>query len=305
MWIGGIILLLSMALGRIFCAYLCPMGISIDIGDHLLRRHRKAPTQPARRPPRRLKYHVLAFILGAGGLGVSFVFFASPMSLITRFYALIIYPALAFLSDMGLTVLRPIADRWDMTTLAYAVIKVPRYDLQWVTLIILLLIFAGGLLSPRFWCRCLCPSGALLALFACRPIMRRQVSSDCTQCGLCLKACPMGAIGGQQVEKPADARLTDHTECIACLACVTLCPVRCVGFTFKYEKKPVRSIGSSEMVCLERRRMLGAGFAGSAAAIITFTGLKSPHSDAGPGSIVHPALIRPPGAVPEKDFLAI
>ncbi len=305
MWIGGIILLLSMALGRFFCAYLCPMGTSIDIGDHLLRRHRRSRIQPASRPSRHLKYHLLTFILGAGGLGVSFVFFASPMSLITRFYGLIIYPIFAVLADMGLAILRPVADRLDMATMAYAVVKVPRYDLQWVTLIILLLIFAGGLLAPRFWCRYLCPSGALLALFARWPITHRQVSSDCTQCGLCLKTCPMGAIGGDKNGGGAtDACLTDHAECIVCLACVRACPSRAVSFAFGNGLAKHRSAGLPEKISAGRRRILGTGLSGAAAAIITFTGLKSPHSNPGPGSIVHPAMIRPPGAVPEKVFLA-
>ncbi len=312
MWVAGLILLLSIAVGRFFCAYLCPMGTSIDITDHLLRTRRKrlrrhstqgqsAKPNPDRLPARRFKYYLLCFILGAGVLGVSLVFIASPLSLVTRFYGLIIYPVIAYLADLGLAVARPAADRMDLTAMAYAVVKVPRYDLQWVTLGILLAIVAGGLRVPRFWCRCLCPSGALLALLAFRPILRRQVSPDCTQCGLCVKACPMGAIGG---DSNADACLTNHNECIACLACVRKCPTRAISFADGGESYQGRSDRLPEKLSLGRRQILGAGLSGAASAIIALTGLKSPHAAPGPGSVIHPAMIRPPGAVPENDFLA-
>jgi hypothetical protein len=42
LWIAGLILLLSIVLGRFFCAYLCPMGASIDLTDHLLRAQRES-----------------------------------------------------------------------------------------------------------------------------------------------------------------------------------------------------------------------------------------------------------------------
>ena len=76
LWIAGLIVVVSLVLGRFFCAYLCPMGISIDMGDHLLRSRRRSSRLPAgndagRMPSRRLKYYVLIFILGAGCLGVS------------------------------------------------------------------------------------------------------------------------------------------------------------------------------------------------------------------------------------------
>lgn len=315
-WIAGLILLLSIVLGRFFCAYLCPMGASIDLTDHLLRAQRESRkrrlvedqrghTKPLYIPARRFKYKVLLFILGAGILGVSFVFIASPLSLITRFYGLIIYPVCAFLADVGLTALRPVADRMDLTTMAYAVVKVPRYDLQWMTLITLLLIFAGGLWAPRFWCRCLCPSGAVLAIFGSHAIMRRQVSPDCTQCGLCARICPMQAVGsGSEAIGATDAYLTNHAECIACQACVRECPTRAISFAYGRDSCKGRSDRSPEKISVGRRQILGAGLSGAVAAIITFTGLKSPHSDPGPGSIIHPAVIRPPGAVPENAFLA-
>ena len=238
-------------------------------------------------------------------LGISFVFLASPLSLITRLYALIIYPVFSYLADLGLVVLRPVADQMNQTALAYAIIKVPRYNLQWMTFIILASIFACGVWAPRFWCRYLCPSGALLALFSFRPILRRQVSRDCTQCGLCVSNCPMGAIGGECKTKDTENPFwTDHAECIVCLGCVRVCPDQAVSFAFDHRSERIEQGEPLERVSTQRRWILGAGLSGATTAGITLIGLKSPHSAEGPGNIVHPAIIRPPGAIPENDFLA-
>jgi len=308
LWITGCILLLCMLLGRFFCAYLCPLGATIDGCDHFLRRqHDRSSPSPSLSCTglRHLKYQLLIFILGAGILGVSFVFVAAPMALATRLYGLIIYPGLYFLADLGLTTLRPAADQLNLTAIAYAVVKAPRYDLQWLTFSMSLALLAGGVWTPRFWCRNLCPSGALLALFSRRPIVRRTVSQDCSNCGLCARKCPMGAIGMETEDaKSINPFRVNHAECIVCLTCVRVCPTHAVSFRAG-KQSGIEKIGrQTPTISLDRRRVLGAGVSGSVAAILTLTGLKAPSSAAGPGNPVHPAVIRPPGAIPEKNFLA-
>ncbi|MEN8211316.1 MAG: hypothetical protein ABFR31_06330, partial [Thermodesulfobacteriota bacterium] len=45
----------------------------------------------------KIKYLVLVFLLGTALFGVSYIFIASPLSLITRFYGLVIFPLISFL----------------------------------------------------------------------------------------------------------------------------------------------------------------------------------------------------------------
>jgi MauM/NapG family ferredoxin protein len=118
----------------------------------------------------------------------------------------------------------------------------------------------------------------------------------------------MGAIGdGIENKGTEDPFLTKHGECITCLTCVRVCPTQAVSFTWEPIPASNESAGHErppEKISVERRRVLGAGLSGAAAAIVTFTGLTSPRSEAGPGNLIHPAMIRPPGAIPEHDFLA-
>jgi MauM/NapG family ferredoxin protein len=63
-------------------------------------------------------------------------------------------------------------------------------------------------------------------------------------------------------------------------------------------------MGAGDEPSAERRHLIRAGLSGLGAGIVTLTGLRSLHGDPGPGQVAAPHLIRPPGAVPEKDFLA-
>ena len=88
---------------------------------------------------------------------------------------------------------------------------------------VLAVIFANRFL-PRFWCRAICPLGALLGVFSRFAIWR--IDRDpvrCTDCDLCLKSCE-GASDPQ-----GDLR---KSECFVCLNCIEDCPHDALAFRF-------------------------------------------------------------------------
>ena len=230
----------------------------------------------------RIKYGVLAFLLGSALLGVSWIFAASPLSLITRFYGLLIYPVLLLLGNITGPV-------WDF--LGFSPGEVPRYATLFFVAAFFLALFAASKISRRFWCRYLCPSGAILALFSRKPLYRRKVSEACGDCGKCVSRCPMNAI-------PAKApKQTFFEECILCRECEALCPKKAVSFGMGITPRPVAETSPA------RRQFLTAGLAGVGTAAVGLAGLHTGVSK----SVGNPAaesLLRPPGALPEEDFLA-
>ncbi len=298
-WVPGlfpalIILALTMLAGRFFCGYLCPLGTTLDLTDSLFASKNPQQTvfpRTGSHALRRVKYLLLIFIAAAALFGVTAVFFASPLSLITRFYALLVHPLAALTGDGLLHLLRPVALNMDWTRAAYAEILLPRYSTQWFILFFFLGVFLLARHAPRFWCRYLCPSGALFALFGLRPVVRRAVNESCTQCGACRQSCPMDAI-------PSNPRETLHEECVACQTCVHVCPVQAVSFAFAPER-PL----SAPSFWPQRRQVLAAGLAGAGAATLTITGLAEVREELLPGNPMPAELIRPPGALPEKTFL--
>jgi len=141
----------------------------------------------------------------------------------------------------------------------------------------------------RFWCRYICPLGALLGIAGKNPLVRLDKSPDaCDNCRLCLADCQGGANVGNTLEwKPA--------ECFYCFNCQSDCPSRAVTFSLgtSFLKPPKDS-----RLDLGRRQLLASGVAGVGGALLFRT-----HPLAGKRSY-NPELVRPPGALGEEEFLA-
>ena len=91
-------------------------------------------------------------------------------------------------------------------------------NISWTTLWVLAALLVLSVLFKNFWCRYLCPYGALLGLLsAISPTAIRRNADRCVGCGQCGKVCP--------------SRIPVHTkrrvrsvECIACFTCIGACP---------------------------------------------------------------------------------
>jgi len=285
---------LAIFLGRLFCGYVCPMGATIDFADWVSRKGRKGGRNSfeASGKYRNLKYLFLLGVAGTSLVGISSVFLFSPLSLITRFYAFVLYPVALMMANLFLDTFRPVFPALGLEGLAFARFNVPVFNTNLFVAALVLTVLLLGPLRPRFWCRNLCPAGAILALFSRKPLFRRVVSEQCTSCGKCLRACPMAAIA-------EDFVTTAHSECITCLKCQEICPESAVSFkVIKKTPAPVPEID------IHRRRIVGAGLSGVAAAAIAMTNLDHLHGGESPRALRPSNLIRPPGALPETAFQA-
>jgi len=294
----GLVVVASVLIfGRAFCGHLCPMGTTLDI--------LQVPVKPGSKPTvenssfegasryRNYKYLFLLVILASALGGVSLVYWGSPLSLVTRLYALVLYPILLLLGELGLRVGSGPLTQVGLEGLAH--LQIPQKVFVTNVFVASLFVIIAGLAwaQPRFWCRNLCPAGALTALFSRRPLIRRRVDESCTECGLCIRRCPMGAIS----EEPSR---TAHPECVVCLRCVEVCPVSAVSFSLG---KAVAT-GSTHAPDLTRRGVLMALGAGLLTAGLFRTGMGQPRPLTAEKPPVDPYLIRPPGALPEPEFLA-
>jgi ferredoxin len=137
----------------------------------------------------------------------------------------------------------------------------------------------------RFWCRALCPLGALLGTVSRWSILGlEKFPQHCNDCNRCLLDCQGG-------DDPLPKAKWRKAECHLCFNCVGECPEN--GLTFQFFPTTPASI---DRPSLQRRRAL----TGVAAGVALLPILRS-----GPGFAAarDPRLIRPPGALDEKSFL--
>lgn len=184
----GFTVVMALVFRRVFCGYVCPLGTLQELFGRLGRRifGRRRPTLPAAfdRPARLLKYVVLVVVA---------VWTWQAGTLVVRG----VDPWVAFMHLSTAEVLTDFGG--GLAILAVAVL--------------------GSVVYERFFCRYLCPMGALLApLSRFAPFAIRRNENTCTSCTACDRACPVGV-------KVSDVATVTDPECIACSECVNACPV--------------------------------------------------------------------------------
>ena len=274
----------TLVIGRFFCAYVCPMGASIDFLDFLFFRKKKRLGLKAETSFRKAKLFLLIIFVSAALTGLSLAFLMDPMALLTRFYTFFLYPLAITLINLTLDLLRPVFQALGWITLSHLHYPQPVYYMSAITLLIFGGIIVLNLLAPRFWCRYLCPLGALLSLISPLGLLKRRVNEDCNECLKCQEACPMGAVA----ENPMGTHLP---ECIQCQTCAKVCPQNAITFPASFSLG-----GEYSSVNFSRRGFL---FSLAGGLTVGFLGTQTPFTLR---QSKH-QLIRPPGAIPETEFL--
>lgn len=188
------ILSVSFIFGKSFCSWICPIGfLSEMIGDFgekvqkkLFKRKLVLP-KFLDYPFRSLKYLVLLFfvyaIIGMSTLALQ-AFLDAPYNVMSDVK---MYEFFAKISQFSL--------------------------------IVIALLFILSIVIRNFWCRYLCPYGALLGIFSLLSFNKIKRSTEtCTDCKACTVVCPSNI-------KVHKSKTVISDECVSCLQCIDACPV--------------------------------------------------------------------------------
>jgi len=291
------ILIPTMFLGRFFCGWICPLG-SLHHFFSNLRSERKRGMRliESNRYKRwqTTKYYLLFACLVAALMGTGIFGWLDPISLLVRSLGLSILPGTSYALRATLHGLEgsrfaPVQTvgsvlHFILGGLLLISLKQPYFRQGiWLGAIFIFLV-ALNFRVTRFWCRALCPLGALLGVVSRWSVLGLVKSPEhCQDCNRCLLRCQGGddPIGGVPWRQP---------ECHLCFNCVGECPEH--GLQFKFFS-PQAFAG----VNLQRRKVLTS--LGAGVALV-------PLMRATPGFAAerHERLLRPPGALDEDHFLS-
>jgi polyferredoxin len=291
------IILPTVFLGRFFCGWICPLGtLNHWIGGFRSKSKlglRRIESNRYRRW-QELKYYLLAALLVAALLGLGLYGLLDPISLLVRSLALAVLPALNYAVNATVDLLsRP---GWKPLFYVGAALHFllkdtllnfsqPRFRQGLPIGLIFAVILLLNMRFTRFWCRALCPLGALLGLLSRWSVFGLEKrASRCTDCNRCQLNCQGG-------DDPIPGVRWRQAECHLCMNCVAECPESGLVFRFFPARQTTR-----EGPDLERRRVLTSLVAGAALIPVlrSAPGLAVEHSR---------ARIRPPGALDEFNFL--
>ena len=189
MFLFGAFLLMSVLLKKAFCSWLCPVGTFSEFlaaaGRRIFGRNLHLPKW-ADVSLRSLKYILLGLfvaVIGAMSAEALLNFMNTPYGLLAD------VKMLNFFREVSVT-----------------------------AAVVLGLLMLLSMLVENFWCRYLCPYGALLGLASLlSPLKIRRDAEACIDCGKCAKVCPASL----KVDRLVQIR---SVECNACLHCVAACP---------------------------------------------------------------------------------
>jgi polyferredoxin len=283
------LIVLTLLLGRVFCGWICPLGTLTNAFSFYGRPHEDTRGEKSKHA--RYKYLLLLFVLGGALAGIEIAGIFDPVSLLIRSLSLSIIPATDWLVRavmeplyaMNIPILSELSDLF-LSFLEKTILPFRSVFFRQALLVGLLFtgILAASRLTTRFWCRYICPLGALLGLFSRFQVLKLNMNDRCNSCDDCAAVCQGGA-------RPNVRDGWSSMECLMCFNCEKECPQEALEWAFSLKGT------STDRIDIRRRRFIQAFGLGA----LTVGFQKSSPA----GQMTPPLLIRPPGSAGEDEFL--
>jgi len=253
----GLVIVMSIVLGRFFCGWLCPFGLYMDLMTRIrsiFRRRHLSFSEKTNTALGQFRYIIIAVFLILSVIFGSHAIFGAelipgtipggPLGTEAGIVGVINEPFCLVCPMRPLCVLVLSAlgfMRFEyVLQITYGPFWVTGFYLTSINLAVLIAITVLSLAYRRFWCR-ICPLGGLTALFSTFTPFKQialtrlhKNEQKCTKCGVCKRVCPTQAT--QMYEKKGG----DVTEsrCMLCARCVEMCPYE-DALSFKFAGKSV------------------------------------------------------------------
>lgn len=292
------LIIATLFLGRFYCGWICPMGTI----NQMISRINFGKTKGKLRldgnryqPYQRWKYGILIVFLGSAIFTSLQIGLLDPIALLTRSMVVTVLPAYNVLTQSVLSWTNSGSFGFlnsSISGIGYIIqaILIRSKPVYFQGAILVVTIFSAILFAnrfiTRFWCRALCPLGALLGVLSRYAILgMEKEKSLCSDCNICALNCQGG-------DDPQPGLTWRQTECHLCFNCVADCPEAGIGFKFFPRLQETK-----QQVDITRRTVVTTVAAGLVAVPLM-------RAEVGVKKGSDPTLVRPPGSVNEEDFLS-
>lgn len=284
-----LVIILNILVGRVYCSFICPLGILQDICSYLAKKARKLKRYKYvyQKPLLWLRYTFLGiFIIGFVTNLTIIISFLDPYSIFGRIISGIARPIVA----KGNNIMVSMLQKMDVYSLYHVDLKSQHWAVIAVSIFFIILLLILSVFKGRLYCNSVCPVGTILGLLSRISFLKISIKKEtCTSCRLCEKACKAGCIDIPNQE-------VDSSRCVACYNCLTVCPVDSVQYTFVKKKN---GIIKQENIGVNRRQFL-------AVLAFIFTTIKAKSQDIVSNSALFPTkrkvAVSPPGSISLEHF---
>lgn len=213
----GLMLLLSLLFGRVYCSLLCPLGLTQDLMALMRGKRKYKPIKQIKW----LRYGLLLIFIASLASGFLFIYnVLDPYSAFGRMASAIFAPIALALNNFIAWLTSFIGSE----AFINKAITFPGWPALTASIGTLALLVFLVLRYGRVWCN-YCPLGTVLGLLGSKAFVRVRLDRDkCVSCGLCQKSCKTGCI---EINK---ARI-DSSRCVSCLNCVNICPKEALSWS--------------------------------------------------------------------------
>ena len=208
----GVLLLLTLLFGRVYCSFICPLGILQDIVFRIRRWLAPKRFLKFSRPVPWMRYGVLALlaaccVTGLAGLSLNWL---DPYSIFGRIMYVLAWPAAIWSNNL----LAADSSSADLVQMDYfpAAFPVLLASAGMLGLVAVMSAWKG-----RLYCNTVCPVGTFLGLLSRISLFRLGFDpASCKKCGKCVKSCKAQCLNLKEYK-------IDSSRCVACYDCVRSC----------------------------------------------------------------------------------
>jgi ferredoxin-type protein NapF len=223
------VLALTLLFGRVYCSYICPLGVFQDVTSWCSKKVRKKFRFRFAPPKTRLRYSILVVVILSLFTGSIFlVNLLDPYSNFGRFASDLFRPVYI----MGNNVLVKIFEALGSYAL-YPVTVAKNDPFAFVVpLVMLALVIWLSVWKGRLYCNMVCPVGTLLGLVSKVSLYKIRMDEDkCNRCGKCMFVCKSQCIDSKNRE-------VDFSRCVGCGNCIKACDKNAIRYSLALTSKP-------------------------------------------------------------------